>query len=68
MKIKLTERTTEIEADARELRESNSLADNLNLLLSRRFQSEEPFDDEGDDEEEEEDKVDRAMQEVLKND
>ena len=53
MKIKLTERTTEIEADARELRESNTLRDNLNLLLSRCFQSEEPFDDEEDDEDEE---------------
>ena len=53
MKIKLTERITEIEADARELRESNLLAGNLNLLLSRCFQSEEPFDDEEDDEDEE---------------
>ena len=53
MKIKLTERTTEIEADARELRESNSLAGNFNLLLSRCFQSVEPFDDEEDDEDEE---------------
>lgn len=68
MKIKLTKRTTEIEADARELRESNTLGDQLNLMLSRCFRSTEPFDDEGDDEEEEEDKVDRAMQEVLKND
>lgn len=53
MKIKLTERTTEIEADARELRESNSPRDNLNLMLSRCFQSEEPFDDEEDEEVEE---------------
>jgi hypothetical protein len=49
MKIRIVE--TEIEADARELRESNTLADNLNLLLSRCFKSTEPFDDEakGDD-------------------
>lgn len=53
MKIKLTERTTEIEADARELRESNSLAGNLSLLLSRCFKSAEPFDDEENEEVEE---------------
>lgn len=42
MKIKITE----IEADARELRESNTLAGNFANLLSRCFQSSEPFDDE----------------------
>lgn len=42
MKIKITE----IEADARELRESNTLADNFAMLLSRCFQSAEPFEDE----------------------
>lgn len=41
MRIKITE----IEADARELRESNTLAQNLASLLSRCFQSDEPFDD-----------------------
>ena len=41
MKIKITE----IEADARELRESNTLSQNLANLLSRCFQSVEPFDD-----------------------
>ena len=41
MRIKITE----IEADARELRESNTLAGNLANLLSRVFQSTEPFDD-----------------------
>ena len=41
MKIKITE----IEADARELRESNTLAQNLANLLSKCFQSDEPFDD-----------------------
>lgn len=51
MKIKITE--TYIEADARELRESNSLADNLSRALARCFRSSEPFDD--DEEEEEED-------------
>lgn len=48
MKIKITE----IEADARELRESNTLASNFAMMLSRCFQSNEPFED---DEEEEED-------------
>ena len=53
MKIKVTETITMIEADARELRESNSLAANMSLMLSRAFKSREPFDD--DDEEGEED-------------
>lgn len=53
MKIKVTETITMIEADARELRESNSLAANVSLMLSRAFKSREPFDD--DDEEGEED-------------
>lgn len=44
MKIKITE--TIIEADARELRESNTLAGHFALLLSRCFKSTEPFDDE----------------------
>ena len=52
MKIKITE--TYIEADARELRESNTLAGNFASLLSRCFQSHEPFDDYFDDEEESE--------------
>lgn len=42
MKIKITE----IEADARELRESKTLAENFASMLSRCFQSKEPFDDE----------------------
>ena len=50
MKIKITE----IEADARELRESNTLAQNLANMLSRCFQNTEPFDDEEDGEEGEE--------------
>lgn len=41
MRIKITE----IEADARELRESNTLAQNFANLLSRCFQSIEQFDD-----------------------
>lgn len=48
MKIKITE----IEADARELRESQTLAQNFAAMLSRLFESTEPFDDcdkEGDD-------------------
>lgn len=50
MKIKVSE--TIIEADARELRESNTLAGNFANMLSRIFQSSEPFDDEDLDEEE----------------
>ena len=38
MKIKVTE----IEADARELRESNTLAGNIANMLSKIFQSTEP--------------------------
>ena len=48
MKIRMTE--TIIEADARELRESNTLANNFAMMLSRCFQSHEPFDDEDNDE------------------
>jgi len=47
MKIKITE--TYIEADARELRESNTLDGNFASLLSKCFQSREPFDDEEED-------------------
>lgn len=43
MKIKITE--TYIEADARELRESNTLAGNVANFLSRCFQSQEPFEE-----------------------
>lgn len=50
MKIRVTEYTTEIEADARELRESNTLAGNFAAMLSRCFQSREPIEDEIDDE------------------
>ena len=49
MKIKITE----IEADARELRESNTIAQNFANLLSRCFQSVEPFDDDEESEAEE---------------
>ena len=48
MKIKITE----IEADARELRESNTLAGNFANMLARVFQSTEPFEEEETDEEE----------------
>ena len=46
MKIKVTECTTEIVADARELRESNTLANNFAMMFSRCFQSTEPFEEE----------------------
>ena len=47
MKIKVTE--TYIEADARELRESNTLAGNFAMMLSRILQNKEPLDDEAED-------------------
>lgn len=53
MKIRVVETVTEIEADARELRESNTLADNFAMMLSRCFQSKEPLDDDEEEEEEE---------------
>lgn len=61
MKIKTTRtvETTEIEADARELRESNTLTQNLVSMLSRAFQNTETWDDaddtESEDTEEEDD-------------
>lgn len=56
MKITTTEMTvtTTIEADARELRESNTLGGNINLMLSRVFQNKEPFDDEPEEEDDDE--------------
>ena len=52
MKIKIIE----IAADARELRESNTLAGNFASLLSRCFQSTEPFYEDDEKEETENDK------------
>lgn len=51
MKIRIVE--TEIEADARELRESNTLASNFAMMLSRAFQNRESFDDEEEGEQDE---------------
>lgn len=45
-------RITEIEADARELRESNTLAQNFASILNRVFQSREPFEDDYEEDEE----------------
>lgn len=45
MRIDIIE--THIEADARELRESQTLAGNLTALLNQCFRSHEPLDDEG---------------------
>lgn len=56
MKTRISE--TVIEADARELRESQTLAQNFASLLSRCFQSTEPFDDEVNDDDEPVDEVD----------
>lgn len=53
MKIKMTEYVMEIEADAKELRESGSLSDNFNRALARAFQSREPLDDEEEEEQDE---------------
>ena len=53
MKIKVIETITEIEADARELRESQTLGQNFVSMLSRCFQSREPFDDETEENDEE---------------
>lgn len=54
MKITITEHysttTTEIEADARELRESNTLAGNVSNLLRRVLTNQEPLEDEENDE------------------
>ena len=50
MKIKVTENVTEIEADAKELRESNTLAGSLERFLSRMFQPRELVEDEPEDE------------------
>ena len=60
MKIRLTEYTTEIEADARELRESNTLAQNFAAMLSRCFKSTEPFEDAETEEEAEVDNNERS--------
>ena len=54
MKITTTKVETVIEADARELRESNSLADNLSRMLARALQSQELLDEEDDEDEDEE--------------
>ena len=51
MKIRITE--TEIEADARELRESQTLAQNFVQMLSRAFQSSMQSEDEDGGEEDE---------------
>ena len=53
--MKIRHEIISIEADARELRESNTLAANFTSMLSRAFQSHEPFDDEVELQAEEED-------------
>lgn len=52
MKIHVYEVT--MEADARELRESNTLGSNFAAMLNRCFQNQEPFEDEEEESEEEE--------------
>lgn len=51
--MKITVKETSIEADARELRESQTLAQNFASLLSRCFASKGSFDDEYTDDAEE---------------
>lgn len=51
--MKITREYITIEADAKELRESNTLAGCFGNILRRAFQSTEPLDDEEEDEEEE---------------
>ena len=58
MKITMSEKTTTIEADARELRESNTLADNFAMMLSRCFRSNEPPLEDDENEEVVEDETD----------
>lgn len=43
--MKIRHEIISIEADARELRESNTLAGNFASMLSRAFQSREPFEE-----------------------
>lgn len=50
----ITTTTTVIEASAGELRESNTLAQNFSMMLSRAFQNKEPIYDDTDDDAEEE--------------
>lgn len=54
MKITISSEYTTIEADAKELRESNTLAGCFGNILRRAFQSTEPLDDEEEEEDEEE--------------
>lgn len=49
----ITTTTTVIEASAGELRESNTLAQNFAMMLSRVFQNKEPIYDDTDDDAEE---------------
>lgn len=54
MRITFSSEFTTIEADAKELRESNNLAGCLGNILRRAFQSTEPIDDEEEEEGEDE--------------
>ena len=53
MKITVQTESTTIEADAKELRESNTLAGCFGNILRRTFQSTEPYEDEEEEQEEE---------------
>ena len=60
MKVRIQENVTitEIEASAQELRESNTMADNMQGFLRRIFRSHEPLYDEPCEQPDEEDDVD----------
>ena len=58
MKIRVSETVTEIEASALELRESNTMADNMQGFLRRIFRSNEPIYDEPCEQPDEEDAAD----------
>mgnify|MGYP007130623876 CR=1 FL=1 len=63
MKITISSEYTTIEADAKELRESNTLAGCFGNILRRAFQSTEPLEDEEEEEEEEIEEVKKEIEE-----
>ena len=60
MKVKISETVTvtEIEASAQELRESNTMADNMQCFMRRIFRSHEPLYDEPCEQQDEEEDAD----------
>jgi len=66
MKITISSEFTTIEADAKELRESNTLAGCLGNILRRAFQSTESLDDEEEEEGEEESSNQSSDKQAIK--